>query len=69
MVVRGVLDPLREVEVVVRDPAGVMRRQRHRDLRVSNVDVGVVIHLVGGSRHSIDERDPIREARERICLH
>ena len=51
----------REVEVELREPAGVVRRQRDVDLPPANVEIGVVIGPLGEEADADDERDGVGE--------
>jgi hypothetical protein len=62
------LDLLGEPQVRLRDAARVVRRQHDRDLRVADIDVGMVIHVVGDARHAIDETNAVGESIERKRL-
>lgn len=62
------LDLLREPQIRLRDAARVVRRQHDRDLRVPDVDVGVVIHVVGDARDAIHEPNSVGESIERERL-
>ena len=59
-------DPLdlgREIEVVVGQPAGVVRGERDPHLAPAHVEVGMVIGLLGEEADPHDERDRGRERR------
>ena len=62
----GLFDLLGERQIGRRDSTRVVRRQRHRHFRVANVDVGVVIHLVGHVGDASHERDAVGELVERV---
>lgn len=62
------LDLLRETQIGVRDAPGVVRREHDRDLRVSDVDVGMVIEIVGDPGDAVDESNAVGEPLERKDL-
>jgi hypothetical protein len=62
------LDLLGEPQIGLRDATGIVRRQHDRDLGVSNVDVRMVIHVVGDSRQAVDEANSVGESIERERL-
>src|SRR5262249_34840144 len=62
------LDLLGQPQVRLCDPARIVRRQHDRNFGVANVDVGVVIHVVGDARQAVDEADAVRESVEGKCL-
>src|ERR1035437_7854770 len=62
------LDRAGERQVVLRDAAGVMRREGADDLGVPDVDVGMVIHRVGRARDALHEVDPGGEGGEGVAL-
>ena len=55
-------------QVVRRNPADVVRAECERQPRVSDVDIGMVIHRLGDVRHARDECDARRKRWETIRL-
>src|ERR1041385_7694548 len=58
------LDLLRQPQIRLGDAAGVVRREHDRDLGVADVDVRMMIHVVGDARQPIDEANAVGEAVE-----
>ena len=46
-----------QIEVLLGDTPGVMCRQREADAAPADVDVGVMVRLLGGHGHLVDDRD------------
>ncbi len=55
---------MRQIHILLREPARRMRRQSERQLAPSNVDVRVMVGGLRGSRHTGDELDRGREGRK-----
>jgi hypothetical protein len=60
----GELYLVRHVQILLSDAASIVSRQHAVDLRVPDIDVGMMLRRFGRLRHPRYERDPVRKGFE-----